>query len=70
MTQRQSQEEKQLLYRKIARSIACDAGAQISYLSDFAPGNFSKIRKPKNPAGMKFPRDFCRFKEISDLFEA
>ena len=44
------------------RSIACDAGVKISYLSDFAPENFrrnfSKIRKPKNSSGNEFPEEF------------
>ena len=44
---------------EILRSIACDAGVKISYLSDFAPENFrrnfSKIRKPKNSSGNEFP---------------
>ena len=42
------------------------------FLSDFAPENFrrnfSKIRKPKNSVGMKFPRSFCPFQRNRKIY--
>ena len=57
---------------RFSRRGACRPVANNRFLSDFAPENFrrnfSKIRKPKNSVGMKFPRSFCPFQRNRKIY--